>query len=99
MAIENKIINEWKLRTPVGHEGMFVRNTEDGKEVAAIVTKGGDNWNWVIISDLKEVAVGREISSEAARFKVDLRLSDIVNNLSNIKDIFVLEQGDHDKNN
>tara|TARA_Y100000296_G_scaffold68063_1_gene81092 strand:+ start:240 stop:536 length:297 start_codon:yes stop_codon:yes gene_type:complete len=93
MSIENKIIKEWEARTPVGYGPLYTRATEGPEEeVAATVIQGDDKWGWVITSDAKEAASGREVSSELARFKADLKLSELVSDPSNIQKIFVLKE-------
>jgi hypothetical protein len=96
MAIEDKVINEWKSRDFYKPESIFVRTTEDKEEVVAIVTPNIARWRWTVLSDCLEVAAGEEQSSELARFKADLTLSELVTDLSNIKDIFSIDRKHHD---
>ena len=91
MAIENKKIDEWKTRTPIGYNKLYTRMTNDKEEVVATVIKGDDSWNWVVTSDAKQLYSGSESSSELARFKADLRLSGVVNDHDKIENIFTLE--------
>jgi hypothetical protein len=99
MAIEGKIVSEWKSRDIYGPQSMFIRITEDAEEVAAMVTfiKGREpHWVWSVLSDCLEVATGSELSSELARFKADLTLSELSDEPSNIRDIFSTERKRHD---
>lgn len=91
MSIENKVISEWKTRTPIGYNILFTRVTEDEEEVAATVIKDDNKWNWVITSDAKQISAGTEVSSELARFKADLKLSELVSYPDNILNIFRLD--------
>lgn len=91
MGIEEKRIAGWKTRTPIGYDVLYTRMTTDGEEVAATVISTEGSWNWVVTSDAKQVGAGSEVSSELARFKADLKLSEIVDP-DNIKEIFILEK-------
>ena len=88
MGIENKDIDAWTLRTPVGYDSFYTRSTTDGLEVAATAICDDTHWRWIVTSDAKQVAAGTEESSELARFKADLALSEFVTDSSQVLNIF-----------
>lgn len=99
MSIKDKRVAAWKIRTPVGYDALYTRMTEDATEVAAVVQLASDPtpsgqqvWTWIVTSDAAEVGRGEAESSELARFKADLMLSDIVANPNDIRKIFTMEE-------